>query len=152
MKNSSIQFLLVMTVALLAAAAEEALPKFLGVGFPVLLTAVQMFAVSRPAAVMMFAAIVSGALEDAISSLPMMTSISYFLAVAILTRWTDIPRSATILTYPLYHLWLWVWVADLEGGLFSRVAAALPIGVVTAMAVAAVVPWIERKVAVDEQG
>jgi hypothetical protein len=141
-----------MTVALLAAAAEEALPKFLGVGFPVLLTAVQMFAVSRPAAVMMFAAIVSGALEDAISSLPMMTSISYFLAVAILTRWTDIPRSATILTYPLYHLWLWVWVADLEGGLFSRVAAALPIGVVTAVAVAAVVPWIERKVAVDEQG
>lgn len=143
---------MMLIVAVFGAVAEELLPKYLGVGFPVLLTAAQMFAVSRPAAVMVFFAISAGALEDAISSLPMMTSVSYFLSVAILIRWTDIPRSATVLTYPLYHLWLWVWVAELEGSLFSRMLLALPIGVVTAVAVSALLIWIERKVAIDEQG
>lgn len=151
-KNSAIQFSLVFLVAVLGAVAEELLPKFLGVGFPLLLTAVQYFAVRRPAAVMVVFAIVAGAMEDAVSSLPVMTSVSYFLAVAILARWTDLPRFATVFTYPAYHLWLWVWVSFLEGSVFIRMVLALPVGVVTALATGFVLSWLEEKAAVDEQG
>lgn len=152
MKNSFIQFLLALLVAVFGAAAEELLPKFFGVGFPVLLTAVQIFAVRRPLAVMVVFSITAGALEDAVSSLPVMTSVSYFLAVSIMTRWVDLPRFATVLTYPAYHLWLWLWVSGLDGSVFTRVPVALALGTVTALAVWRLVEWLEEKAAIDEQG
>ena len=46
-------------------------------------------------------------------SLPVMTSASYFLAVAALIRWSGFPRAAIVLTYPAYQLWLAAWTGGL---------------------------------------
>ena len=76
------------------AGAEVLLPKVLGVGFPVLMTAVQFFAVRRPAVSVAMFAIAAGAMEDALSALPPVTSVSYFLGLAALVRWSGMPRAS----------------------------------------------------------
>ena len=137
----------------LGAGAEELLPKFLGVGFPILLTATQFFATGRGtlAATVIFA-IAAGAMEDAISMLPAMTSVSFFLAVAGFARVTGLRGAATALTYPCYQLWLAVWTSGLGGGVFGRILLALPVGLGTAFAVGVTLAWIERRGAVHEEG
>ena len=97
-------------------------------------------------------AIAAGALEDALSALPPATSVSYFLGLAALVRWAGMPRVATLLTYPAYQVWLFVWTSGLGGEVFGRVLLALPVGLVTAIAVGLVLGWIERKAAMDELG
>ena len=134
------------------AGAEVLLPKVLGVGFPVLMTAVQFFAVRRPAVPAAMFAIAAGAMEDALSTLPPVTSVSYFLGLAALVRWSGMPRVATLFAFPVYQVWLFVWTSGLGGGVFGRVLMALPFGFVTAIAVWAVLGWIEGKAAIDEQG
>ena len=91
-------------------------------------------------------------MEDALSALPAATSASFFLLLASLVRWSGMPRAATLLTYPAYQVWIYVWTDRAGGGVFSRVLLALPVGLATALAVGAVLVWAERKAAVDEQG
>ena len=151
MRTDALPFAFALIVLVLGAACEELLPKFFGVGFPVLLTVVQIAAVRRrglwAAAVVALAA---GALEDALSSLPPMTSASYFLAVAALIRWSGLPRAAIVLTYPAYQLWLAAWTGGLGGEVFGRMLLSFPLGVVTAGAAGFLVTWAERRAAVDE--
>ena len=152
MRNSFLQLVFGALVLMLGSAAEELLPKVLGVGFPVLLVAVQFCAVRRSLPVALIFAVAAGAAEDALSSLPAMTSVSYFAGTALLMRWADLPRVATLLTYPAYQLWLRLWVPGLGGGVFNRTLAALPAGVVTAFAVVWALAAAERKGAIDGQG
>ena len=150
MKSDVVQLAFVLIVLSVGAGAEELLPKFLGVGFPVLLTAAQYAATRRTAVLALLFAGTAGAVEDALSSLPFAMSASYFVGVAALARWSRLPRAAMALTYPLYQFWLWLWVPDLCGSVFIRMLAAVPAGLVTAVAGVALLAWGERGAAIDE--
>ena len=152
MANDVVTFAFAAVALVLGAGAETLLPKFLGVGFPVLLTTVQFMAARRTAVAAVIFALAAGAMEDALSALPAATSASFFLLLASLVRWSGMPRAATLLTYPAYQMWIYVWTDRAGGGVFSRVLLALPVGLATALAVGAVLIWAERKAAVDEQG
>lgn len=152
MSNSLLHLLLSVVTLVIGGALEELFPKVAGVGFPVLLAAVQFAAVRRPVLVAALFALAAGAVEDSLSSLPVMTSASYFLAVSLLTHVLDFPRAAILLTYPCYQLWLWLWMPMLRGNVFHRVLVAAPIGLLAVLAVAAALVWVERRAAVDEAG
>ena len=152
MANSVIVLVLSVLALVLGAGAETLLPKFLGVGFPVLMAAVQFFSARRPAVSVVLFALAAGAMEDALSSLPAATSASYFLALAVFVRWSGMPRAAALFAYPLYRVWLFIWKGSPGGGVFGHVLLALPVGIVTALAVEMLLCWAERKAAVDEEG
>ena len=97
-------------------------------------------------------AVTAGALEDALSGLAPMTSVSYFLAVASFARWSGLPRLAVAFTYPGYQIWLAVWTVGMGGNVYARTLMAFPIGLVTAFAVGAALTLLFRKAAIDEQG
>lgn len=159
-----LQFVFALLVLVAGASAEEMLPKFLGVGFPVLLAAVQHFSApvrepcgvqgagSRGAEGPCLFALAAGAVEDALCSLPAMTSVSYFLAVGLLTRKIGFSRMLAAVSYPVYQVWLAIWVGALGGGVFNRILLAMPIGLATAFAAGEVLSFFERKSAVYEQG
>ena len=128
------------------------MPKFLGVGFPVLLVTSQIVAVRRPLVVAMLFAAAAGGMEDSLSSLPYMTSISFFLLAAMLARRADMPLVASVFTYPAYQIWLSAWTGGLGGGVFGRILLALPIGIVTAIATGWLFRLAERRAALGEQG
>lgn len=152
MPNSLLHFLLSVLTLVIGGALEELFPKVAGVGFPVLLAAVQFSAVRRPVLVAALFALAAGAVEDSLSSLPVMTSASYFLSVAFLTHWLEFPRAAILLTYPCYQLWLWMWMPMLRGNVFHRVLVSVPIGLLAVVTVGAVLVWVERRAAIDEAG
>ena len=152
MRNSPLQLVFALLTLVLGAAAEELLPKPLGVGFPVLLAAVQFWAMCGFPLSMTLFALAAGAVEDSLSSLPVMTSASYFLAVAAVVRWSELPRGAIVLTYPLYQLWLWMWIPSLQGNAFHRILVALPIGLAAMFVVWAALAAVKRGGAIDEQG
>ena len=153
MKDSLLQLVFWFLVLLFGAGLEELLPKFLGVGFPVLLVVVQLAACGRmPLAETLVIAVAAGGVEDALSGLPMMTTVSYHVLVVLFVRGFGFPRAAAALTYPCYQLWLSLWAGDLGGGIFSRLLLSLPVGLLTAAAVGIAVAWLGGKAAVDEQG
>ena len=152
MANSVTVLVLSILTLVLGAGAETILPKFLGVGFPVLMASVLFMAARRPTVTVVLFALAAGAMEDALSSLPAATSASYFLALAALVRWSGMPRAAALFAYPVYQAWIVVWTGRLGGGVFGHVLMALPVGVATALAAEVVLGWAERKAAVDEEG
>ncbi len=149
-KAEFIQITLALMVLVFGGAAEELLPKVAGVGFPVLMSATVFFAMRRSSLPMVLFAIAAGGMEDALCSLPLMTSVSFFLALAALARWSSFPHGALVMAYPLYQLWLWIWTGGANGGLYGRALVALPFGLATALATWAVLSWAERRAAVDE--
>ena len=136
----------------LGAAAEELFPKVLGVGFPVLLAAVPFFATKTPIALPIVYALGSGAAEDALSSLPPLASASFFLLLAALVRWTPFRTLIFVFAYPVYQLWLSLWCAHVQGGIFGRVVMAFPLGVATCLAVFGLLSLVEDKAAAHEVG
>lgn len=152
MANSFTVLVVLLLSLVIGAGAETVLPKFLGVGFPVLMCAVQFMAVRRSAAAATLFALAAGAMEDALSSLPPATSASFFLALAAFTRWSGMPVASAILAYPAYRLWLLVWTGGPGGGIFMHVLVAVPMGIVTACVVGLVLGWTEGKAALDEEG
>ena len=146
------RLVLTVFVLVLGAAAEELLPKFFGVGFPVLLAAVSPLLVRCTRAEGLAFAAAAGAMEEALSSLPPMSGVSFFLAVAVLARRCGFPGLVSGLAYPIYQIWLSVWFASIGGGVFGRVLLAFPIGFLTAVAVQAAMDWLCRKAALNEQG
>ena len=141
-----------VTVLIVGAALEDLLPGVGGVGLPILLTAVQVFACRFGLLPMALLALATGAMEDALSSLAPLTSGSYFLLVAAIVRWARLPRLATVLTYPGYQVWLSLWAFGAGVNAYTRILLAFPVGVLTALPVAAALNWAGRKVALDERG
>lgn len=152
MANSVTVLVMLVLTLVLGAGAETLLPKVLGVGFPVLMSAVQFVAVRRSAVAATLFALAAGAMEDALSALPMATSASFFLALAAFSRWSGMAGAAAVFSYPVYRLWLLVWTGGPGGGIFTHALMAVPIGVVTACAVGLVLGWAEGKAALDEEG
>ena len=151
-KNSLLALAFSLAVLCLGAGAEELLPKVLGVGFPVLLSAVQVVAARAPLAAAMMFAVAAGGVEDALSSLPPMTSVSFFLLSMAFVRRAGLPRAATLLTYPAYQVWLSAWTGGLGGGVFGRILVAMPAGMAAALVVGFAIRMAERGAALDEQG
>ena len=149
-KSEIVQIVLSLLVIVLGGAAEELLPKFLGVGFPILLSAAILFTSRRTIPFHLHFSIAAGAVEDALSGLPMATSASFFLACAAVSRLPVVPREVLVLAYPFYQLWLNIWEPGLDGGIFGRLLLALPIGILTMIAMRLLLVWAERKAAVNE--
>ena len=152
MISSLVQLVFVIFALVMGAALEELLPEALGVGVPVLMAAASFFAVRRIGIAALPFAVLAGAMEDALSSLPPMTSVSYFLAVAFLARFVASPGILMALVYPIYQIWLAVWFPGIGGGVFARVLLACPTGLVTAYAVDLALTWLSGKAAVHERG
>ena len=150
--SEAVQIVLATLVLVLGASAEELLPKFCGVGFPVLLAAVPFMAVRRTRLEALAFAVAAGAMEEALSALPPVSGVSFFLAVAVLSRHFGFSGALLALVYPLYQVWLSVWLVGIGRGVFMRLLLAGPIGFLTMAAVGLAVNWLCRKAAVDEQG
>jgi hypothetical protein len=149
-KNNFTLMVLALLAIVFGCAAEEMLPKIIGVGFPVLMSAVIVSSPRRDWFSIVVFAIAAGGAEDAISSLPMMTSPVYFLAIAFLRRRWDLSSGLCALFYPIYQIWLIIWPSGAEGPHFLKVLTALPVGVATIWAMEHFAKWIERKAAVNE--
>lgn len=135
----------------LCGAAEEMLPSFLGVGFPMLLAATLFLSTVSGAPQAIVFAVAAGGFEDSLSHLPLLASASFFLVAMLLVRRTGHPVVATLVAYPAYQAWLAVWMPILGGSVFWRMLLAVPAGFVAAGAVAAVVLIAIRKAALYEQ-
>lgn len=136
----------------LGAGAEELLPKIIGVGVPILLTVLHFYALRSPIALTVIFAIAAGAIEDALSSLPPMTSVSFFLMVALVVRWMRIHLVATAMIYSFYQVWLAIWMIGMGSGAFSRIFIAIPLGAMTGCLIGWILDTATRKAAIDEQG
>lgn len=150
--SSLIRFVFALLTFVLGAAAEELLPKALGVGFPILLAATVFFAPRKHLALPVLFALAAGGAEDALSSLPYLTSASYFLLAAAVIHLTGLPYVLAPFVYPVYQLWLCLWAPDLSGSVFTRFLLAFPIGLLTLAAVASALNHLSRKAAIDEEG
>lgn len=146
-----VQFVLAVLVLVSGAAFEEMLPRAFGVGVPVLLAAVLSLSARQVGPFALAFAVVAGAVEDALSALPPMTSVSYFLAAALLLRRFGSAWFVPAVTYAGYQVWLSVWVSSIGGDVFKRVLLACPVGLVTALVVDVALAWLCRKAAVDER-
>ena len=150
MKSEIVQIVLGLLVLVVGCALEELMPKFAGVGFPLLMCSTVFVASRRRVPLAICFAIAAGAAEDAISGLPPATSASFFLAVVALAKWSEFPNGALILAYPVYQGWLRLWTGDVCGAVFYRVLVSIPLGMATTFATWAVLAWAERRVAIDE--
>lgn len=130
-KDNAAKFVLALLVLCLGAAAEEILPKFWNVGFPVLLSVLPVLAPRPPAILTILFSLMAGTIEDSLGSLPLLTSSSFFLLWVILIRRVRIPFLSVVFAFPLYQIWLCAWVSGLNGSVFSRLLVAFPLGALT---------------------
>lgn len=151
MKTNVIRLVFCLMALLLCAGVEELMPKVFGLGCPLLLTLVLVLSHRGTVLSSALLAIAAGVFEDALSSLPLMTSVSAFLVLASLLRWSGLPWAVAVLSYPFYQVWLALWTGGLGGGVFGRLLVALPIGVLTLALAGAVIERAVRKAAIDER-
>lgn len=152
MRTDLVQLAFSVTVLVLGAALEEMLPKVFGVGFPVLLSAVLFLSARSGRPLTIAFAVAAGAMEDALGPLPPVTSVSFFLVLALAVRGFAASEALMAVAYPSYQVWLSLWVSGIGSGVFGRILLAFPIGYVTVLAVHAALAWFVGKAAVDEQG
>ena len=150
MKSDVVQLVFCLLVLALGGAVEDLMPKVLGVGFPVLLMSALFLAPRRPALVSALFALAAGGCEDSLSSLPFATSASFFSLAAVSVRSSRMSYVAMAVAYPAYQTWLWLWRPGIEGSVFSHVAASVPVGILTAAVVSAVLYMSERGAAIGE--
>lgn len=151
MKTEIVQIAAAALVLVFGGAAEELLPKVLGVGFPVLLAATLLVAARRPAPPALLFAVAAGAMEDALCGLPAATSVGFFTLAAVAGRVPVLRLPALVLAYPLFQAWLWLWLPALNGSVFNRLLLALPLGALTAGGTLLALAWLERKAVLDEE-
>lgn len=152
MRDNPIQLAFAAIVLVLGAGVEELLPRIFGLGFPVILAVVLVFAPRGTALSTALVALCAGALEESLSSLPPLTAVSYFLIVGAAARRTDGAWPVIVLAYPIYQVWLTLWVGGLGGRIFGRMLVSIPVGVLTVCAVGLTWAWLGRKAAIDECG
>lgn len=150
MKSDVVQFVFALVVLIVGGACEEFLPKVFGVGFPVLLTATVFLAPRRSTTAAVLFALAAGGFEDALCALPFATSVSFFTLVALISRTERLSYGMLAVVYPVYQIWLWLWHASGENGIFGRLLVSAPIGVFAAVVVSAVLFLMERRSAIDE--
>lgn len=147
MKSDIVKFLFLLTVLVFACAAEMCLPEFGGVGFPVLLTVTILASRGSGKISWILTAVAAGAFEDAVSSLPFASSISFFLLTAFGVRVAGAPVAVTVLAYPFFQLW--AGVLSPGGNSFGRFAVAFPMAALTLAVVTPLFGFFRRKVGLD---
>lgn len=150
MKNNAVQIVLGVVVLVALGAIEELAPSIGHVGFPFLLSAVVYASVHTPPAAALGFAAAAGAMEDALSGLPLMTSVSLFVAVAAFVKWADLPRVGMAMAYPIYQIWLAIWLPRYADDVFLRVLLALPIGLLTVSVTSVGLVFLTRKAGCDD--
>ena len=150
MKNDLIKLLLSMLSIVLLAALEEMLPKVLGVGFPLLLALTVLIAPRSTITSALLIAVASGAFEDSLSSLPFATSMIFFALAAIISRKALFPYGVLFMAYPMYQLWLTLWVPSIGGAIFGRIMNAGIIGFFAMLIIERLLIWLERRLLPDE--
>jgi hypothetical protein len=149
--NRRIEFVVALITIVAAAALEELFPPFLGVGFPFLMASVLVVSRRRRFVAAVFFAVAAGACEDAVSALPPFMSVGFFLAVSLIARNIPLPRGTVFIVYPLYQLYLAVWISDLNGGIFLRMLSAIPVGAAVIAVSYPVLLWLDGKAGVNDQ-
>ena len=150
MKSDFVQLVFALLVLVLGGVVEEMFPKILGVGCPVLLMATAFLAARRSRMAAVLFALAAGGVEDALSLLPVATSVSFFTVVALVSRTARLSWLTMSVAYPVYQFWLWLWHAG-SHGFFGRLLVSVPMGLATAGAVALVLLWLEGRCAIDER-
>ena len=150
--NSVLQLLFAFGVLCIGGAAEDMLPKVAGVGFPVLLSAVLVNATRRQPVPAVLFAVAAGAVEDSLSSLPLMTSPSVFVLAVAWMRASGMSRATALLAYPAYQAMLPIWTGGFGANMYMRILVALPVGALTLFMVCLAMVLAERRAAIGEQG
>jgi len=132
-------------------ALEELLPKFAGVGFPVLLMSSIYLASKRNMAASLMFAVAAGAAEDSLCALPFATSAAFFAVSAVFVQFTELKWSTFACAFPAYQLWLGMCIESQNGSIFGRFLTSIPVGLVTAGFVWCILGWVELKGAMDEK-
>ncbi len=149
MKSDLVQFVFALLVLVFGGAAEELMPKFLGVGFPFLLMATIFLAPRRTILASVLFAVAAGSFEDALSSLPFATSVAFFTCAVLLVRSARISYAAMMLVHPVYQMWVWLWRPEFESGIFGRLLVSIVTGPFAALLVIVCLVWLERRAAID---
>lgn len=150
MKSEFVQFVFVLIAIVVSAAAEELLPSFAGVGLPLLLALVVAASFGMKVLPSVMTAAGAGAFEDALSSLPPMTSVCFFVIAALVSRQSRYPRPIMLLLFPLHELWAGLCSVGPLGESFGRVLVALPLGAVATVVQRFALAWAERRAGIDE--
>lgn len=150
MRSDTVRYVLALIALVVASALEELFPKVLSVGFPFLMGATVYYAVRAPSILCMLFALAAGGAEDSLSSLPFLTGPSFFILIAALIRITQLPYVVAPLAFPIFQLWLNIWIPDLDGSIFIRGLLALPLGAASIGAAAYLLDRSERRAAADE--
>lgn len=151
MKTEFTALTFAIVVLIFGGAAEELSPNFLGVGLPFLFSVVIWFAMRTTYLATFVFALAAGTMEDALAGLPFVMSTSYFVLSAATMRIFRLPVVIAPLLYLGYQFWLWLWVADLNGSLFTRSLVALPVGAVVAFIVSEALDYIVHEGGVYEK-
>jgi len=149
-RSDILQFVFCLIALVVGGAAEELLPKFCGVGVPVLMALSACVAVRTTVPTLLFFSLAAGAFEDALSSLPLMMSPCFFLAVAVLAYKTRHAKTVLVMSYLAYQAWIKFLVPWLADSLGTRLLAAFLIAPVAGLVVDFLLAWTERKAAFGE--
>lgn len=150
MKDEFVQFVFILIALVVSAAAEEILPAFAGVGIPLLMALVMVTAPRMGVLPGVITAVGAGAFEDALASLPPMTSVCFFVIVALLSRREYFPRMFLIAAFPLFEIWSGLCVFGPMGDLFVRVLVSLPLGAAALAVQGVALDWAGRRAGIDE--
>lgn len=149
-KGEVARFVFVLFAIVTSAAAEELLPSFLGSGVPLLLALVLVLSPRLDVLSGVISAAGAGAFEDALASLPPMTSVSFFVVAALLSRVGYFPRAFLVLVFPAFGLWAWMCAVGPIGDVFVGVLASLPLGAAAVAVLHLVLAWAGGKAGLDE--
>ncbi len=147
MKGNVVQFVFIVLSLAIGAALEDMLPSVASVGFPVLLGISLFCAMTTRSPVWILVALSSGAMEEAIASLPPATAIVFFIASALAVRFFREPLAWAVVTYPAYQVWLGIILGG--SGAFGRVLVSVPMGTFVLLLSYAALSRIWRKAGAD---
>jgi len=148
-RNDFLQFAFYLVALVIGGSLEEFAPKLLSVGFPMLLALSVGVAERQSLVTAILFSLAAGAFEDALSSLPAMTSPCFFAVVALIVWRTRFARLALVVAYPVFQVWLKLIVPGLAGSLGTRLLLSVPIALFMAFVLLPALAWVERKAAVD---
>lgn len=150
MKDELVQFVFVVLAIVISAAAEELLPPFFGMGLPLLLALVIAVAPRLNVLPLVMTSVGAGAFEDALSALPPMTAVCFFVIAALLARREGLPRTILVVMFPMFELWSGICILGPMGDLFARALISLPLGCAALALQLLAVNRLSRKAGINE--
>ena len=150
MKDEFVQFVFVVIAIVVSAAAEELLPSFFGMGLPLLLALVIAVAPRLNVLPVVMTSVGAGAFEDALSALPPMTAVCFFVIAALLARRDGFPRVFLVALFPVFELWSGMCILGPMGDVFARALVSIPLGGAALAIQFLAVDRLGRKAGIDE--